>query len=298
MAQIEPPSVDLMDTGPVTGKRSEYYLKVLSFIASNAWCGENMAVQNYSEMVPLMPTVEDKIEAVNQAKEEAKHILVLEKLAHRLGFSIDETMLQDDWPKVRDTFHEAASKGDLAGCLIIQDLMVESLAIGLYSTFADASNKDIETQRVAAALLKDEVDHLDIGLRRIRQLIATDSEAVHDSLVWAHSRVMPLLFNMVHTACDFLCERKNLPCDSGLAFVQNAVLYLSGKRKGTDFIDLDRLKIASLEHYVAMLDKAGFDAATTNRLVASMAAYEVQGRSDLGISSILRARPESRAATA
>lgn len=297
MATIQPPEVDLTSSEPATGRRSDYYLKVLSFVASNAWCGENMAVQNYSEMVPMMATVEDKIEAVNQAKEEAKHILLLEKLAQRVGFPIDETMLQDDWPKVRATFHEAASKGDLAACLIIQDLMVESLAIGLYSTFADDSNKDVETQRVAAVLLKDEVEHLDIGLRRIRELIASDSEAVHDSLVWAHSRVMPLLFNMVHTACDFLCERKNLPCNSGLAFVQNAVLYLSGKRKGTDFIDLDRLKIASLEHYVAMLDKAGFNAATTNRLVASMAAYEVPGRGDLGISHVLSASPERRAAT-
>ena len=271
-----------------TDGRSEYYLKVLSFVASNAWCGENIAVQNYSEMVPLMPTVEAKIEAVNQAKEEAKHILLLEKLAQRLGFAIDETMLQDDWPKVRASFHEAAQKGDLAGCLIIQDLMIESLAIGLYSTFADADNKDTETQRVAAALLKDEIEHLDIGLRRIGELMEIDSEAVHDSLVWAHNRVMPCLFNMVHTACEFLCERKNLPCHSGLAFVQNAVLYLSGQRKGRDFIDLDRLKVASLEHYVAMLDRAGFNVATTNQLIASMSAYEVPGRADLGIKHLLQ----------
>lgn len=290
-AMMRPPESD-------APQHSDYYLKVLSFVISNAWCGENIAVQNYSEMVPLMPNVEEKIEAVGQAKEEAKHILLLEKLAHRLGFEIDETMLQDDWPKVRATFHEAARKGDLAACLIIQDLMIESLAIGLYSTFAKDDNKDEETRRVAANLLADEVEHLDIGLRRIGGLLEIDSEAVHDSLLWAHSRVMPCLFNMVHTACDFLCERKDVPCKSAMAFVQDGVLHLDGERSGSDFIDLDRLKIASLEHYISMLDRAGFDTPTTNRLIASMAAYEVPGRSDLGIAHVLRANMGAQSATA
>jgi|LNAP01.1.fsa_nt_gb fatty aldehyde decarbonylase len=292
MADLQVSSMDMQGSAePTNGKRSDYYLKVLSFVASNAWCGENIAVENYSEMVPLMPTVEAKIEAVHQAKEEAKHILLLEKLAQRLGFPIDETMLQDDWPKVRATFHEAAQKGDLAACLIIQDLMIESLAVGIYSTFANEDNKDVETQRVAAALLKDEIDHLDIGLRRIGEQLAIDSEGVHDSLVWAHNRIMPCLFNMVHTACDFLCDRKDVPCEAEMAFVQDGVLHLSGERKGSDYIDLDRLKITSLEHYVAMLDRAGFNLATTNQLIASMSAYEVPGRTDLGIRHILQPKP-------
>lgn len=293
MAELEVSPMDTNADGAelVTGQRSDYYLKVLSFVASNAWCGENIAVQNYSEMVPLMPTVEGKIEAVKQAKEEAKHILLLEKLGQRLGFPIDETMLQDDWPKVRATFHEAAEKGDLAACLIIQDLMIESLAVGIYSTFADEDNKDIETRRVAASLLKDEIEHLDIGLRRIGELIAIDSEGVHDSLVWAHNRIMPCLFNMVHTACDFLCDRKDVPCKADMAFVQDGVLHLSGDRKGGDFIDLERLKIASLEHYVAMLDRAGFNLSTTHQLIASMTAYEIPGRAELGIRHLFEPKP-------
>ena len=84
--QVSPTDMDTGGAEPGSGKRSDYYLKVLSFVASNAWCGENIAVENYSEMVPLMPTVEAKIEAVHQAKEEAKHILLLEKLGQRSAF--------------------------------------------------------------------------------------------------------------------------------------------------------------------------------------------------------------------
>lgn len=249
--------------------RSADYLRLLSFVVSNARTGEIMAIENYGEMVHLMPDTDSKIETVHQAKEECKHILLLEKLAKNIGFPITDTMVEPQWVNVRQHFHEAARKKDLPACLIIQDLMVESLAIGLYKVFASAANGDIETQTVAANLLKDELDHLEIGVKRIQKLMEEDSDAVHDALVWAHHKIMPNLFEMVHQACNFLCDQHSLDCDT--------------VDKGTTYIDLELLKVASLEHYVAMLDKANFDVKITNQLMASMASYEVPGRSSIGL---------------
>lgn len=252
-----------------TFPRSDGYLKLLSFVVSNARKGEIMAIENYSEMVPLMPDTESKIETVNQAKEECKHILLLEKLADYIGFPIDESMVEPQWADVRRHFHESARKKNLAACLIIQDLMVESLAIGLYKVFASAANGDAETQRIADNLLKDELEHLDLGIRRIQGLMEKDSDAVHDTLVWAHHKVMPYLFDMVHQSCNFLCVNQDLDCDI--------------VDKGNVYIDLDLLKIASLEHYVEMLDRANFDMKITNQLIAGMASYEVPGRANIGL---------------
>jgi hypothetical protein len=53
--------------------------------------------------------------------------------------------------------------------------------------------------------------------------------------------------------------------------------------KGQVFIDLELLKVTALEHYVAMLDRARFEPRVVNQLVAGMAAYEVPGRSSLGL---------------
>lgn len=249
--------------------RSPDYLRLLSFVVSNARTGEIMAIENYGEMVHLMPDTDSKIETVHQAKEECKHILLLEKLASNIGFPIQDTMVEPQWVNVRQHFHEAARNKDLAACLIIQDLMVESLAIGLYKVFASAANGDTETQTVAANLLKDELDHLDIGVKRIQNLMEKDSDAVHDALVWAHHKIMPNLFEMVHQACNFLCDNHSLDCDT--------------VDKGTTYIDLELLKVTSLEHYIAMLDKAKFNTKVTNQLIASMASYEVPGRSSIGI---------------
>lgn len=267
-------SVSPSATGFQPFVRSEGYLKLLSFVVSNARRGEIMAVDNYSEMVQLMPDTDTKIETVHQANEECKHILLLEKLAEHVGFQIDDSMVEPQWANVRQHFHDAAKKKNLAGCLIIQDLMVESLAIGLYKLFSSASNGDFETNRIAGNLLKDELEHLDIGVRRIQKLMETDSEGVHDSLVWAHHRVMPNLFEMVYQSCDFLCHKQDLDCDI--------------VDKGSVAIDLQALKVASLEHYVEMLYQAGFDLDVTNQLIASMTSYEVPGRASLGLGDCLK----------
>src|SRR5438046_5639476 len=169
--------------------RNEGYMKLLSFVVSNARRGEIMAVDNYSEMVALMPDTEAKIATVHQANEECTHILLLEKLADHLGFAIDDSMVEPQWANVRQHFHDAAKKKNLAGCLIIQDLMVESLAIGLYKLFSSASNGDYETNRIAANLLKDELEHLDNSLRRLQYPRQNGQDAAHDAHGYAQHRV-------------------------------------------------------------------------------------------------------------
>ena len=282
-------SLGATSTGSEVAQRSEHYRKLLSFVISNAWMGENMAVDNYSEMVTLLSSTEEKLEAVRQSKDEGKHVLLLEKLAARVGGGIDQNLIEDEWQTIRATFREAVAKKDLAACLIIQDLMVEALAIGMYRTFAGPTNADREAAKVAGQLLDDELRHMDVGVRRIHALMKADSDAVHDSLIWAHSRVMPAMFAMVHNACDFLCA-KNVYCKSELAYVEGGDLHLDGAPKSDAFINLESLKIAALEHYVNMLDTSGFAPRITNQLVSSMAAYEIPGRPDLGIKQTLVAR--------
>jgi fatty aldehyde decarbonylase len=250
----------------VLAPRNEGFMRLLSYVVSNARAGEIMAIHNYSDIVRLVPDTDAKIEAVRQAKEECGHILLLEKLDERLGFGIDEGMVHEEWKAIRAASLEAAAREDLAACLIIQDLMVEAIAIGLYRLFSGAANSDDETARVARTLLRAELEHLDIGIKRINELMQDDEDGVHDSLIWAHNRVMPKLFDMVHGSCDYLCDTHDLDCDT--------------VDKGMVTIDLEALKIASLEQYVEMLYSAGFSQKVLGPLLASMAAYEVPGRGE------------------
>lgn len=270
VAQQVPQETPIPDAQPRAGvDREDGYFNLLSYIVSNAIAGEVMAIENYSEMVHLMPTVEAKIEAVNQAKEECKHILLLAKLGNSLDFGVQRRIVEPQWNNIRKHFSAAVSKKNLAACLIIQDLMTETMAIMLYTTLSRESDTDPQTAAVAANILQDELDHLEIGTKRIQALIAEDSEAVHDALVWAHHRVMPELFGMISTSCYFLCDELSLDCGS---------LRLSSIKT-----DIETLRIEALERYIKTLDSVGFNPSVTNPLIASMSAYEGMGRIAIGL---------------
>jgi fatty aldehyde decarbonylase len=248
--------------------RNAAYRDLLSFIVSNAVAGEIMAVENYSEMVHLMPDTAAKLEAVDQAREECRHILLLSKLGRSLDFAVERRIVEPQWRNIRKHFTTAVGKGDLPACLIIQDLLTESLAIVLYTTLSAETDTDPQTAAVAATILADELEHLGIGTRRIRGLLHEDPERVQDALVWAHHRVMPELFAMISTSCEALCDVLGIDCGS---------LSLDSIRT-----DLETLKLRAVERYVQTLDEAGFSPALTSPLVASMSAYEGMSRLALG----------------
>lgn len=254
---------------PPAPQRSQGYYNLLSYIVSNAIAGEIMAIENYSEMVQLMPTVAEKIETAHQAREECKHILLLSKLGRRLDFAVQKRIVEPQWNNIRKHFSTAVGKGDLAACLIIQDLMTETMAIMLYRTLGKEIDTDPQTASTATSILADELEHLGIGIARIKRMIEKDSEAVNDALVWAHHRVMPELFSMISTSCHFLCDELNVDCGSlSLTDIRN---------------DIESLRVEALEQYIDTLDKVGFDQTVTNALIASMASYREMDRHVLGL---------------
>lgn len=237
--------------------KSDGYFNLIAYIASNAIAGEVMAVENYSEMVPLMPTTDDKIETVKQAHEESKHIQMLASLGKRHDYKVMREIVEPQWFNIRRHFSSAVHNKDLAACLIMQDLMTETMAIVLYRTLKRQGDPD--TSALASKILEDELEHLEIGLTRIRGLLDADPEGVHESLKWAHHRVMPELFSMVSTSCHFLCDRLSIDCGS---------LSLGDLKT-----DIDEIRIEALDTYVETLDKANFDPVVTAALIESMQSY-------------------------
>jgi fatty aldehyde decarbonylase len=240
--------------------RDQGYFNLLSYIVSNAISGEIMAVENYSEMVQLLPDCASRIETNKQAAEECKHILQLSKLARSLGFTVEQRIVEPQWNTIRGHFSTAVRKNNLAACLITQDLMTETMAIMLYRTLSADSDTDRQTGNVARNILQDEMEHLDIGIRRIRGMMETSPEDVHDALVWAHHRVMPELFSMISTSCHSLCDVLKLDCGS-----------LTLDKISTD---IDSIRVKALQQYIDTLDRVGFEPSVTNPLIAGMSAYE------------------------
>lgn len=249
--------------------KEQRYYDLLAYIVSNAVAGEIMAIENYSEMVPLLTRTDDKIETVQQASDEAKHVRVLAKLGDRLNFEVKQHIVEPQWLTIRKHFSRAVQQGNLAACLIIQDLMVETMAIVLYRTLG--RDTDPDTAKFAGNILEDEIRHLGIGIDRLKALMDKDPEQVHNSLVMAHHQVMPELFSMVSYNCHSLCGDLNVQCSTlGLDSIKT---------------DLETVRIDALDTYMDMLDRVGFDVKVTTPLIASMSAYGIQPTADLCLST-------------
>jgi fatty aldehyde decarbonylase len=245
--------------------KDQRYFDLMAYIVSNTISGEIMAVENYSEMVPLMGTTDAKIETVKQANEESKHIKMLASLGKRLDYAVKTEIVEPQWNAIRKHFSAAVKKKDLAACLIIQDLMTETMAIVLYKTLG--RDTDPDTAQVAGLILEDELEHLGIGARRIKAMLEADPDTVHDALVWAHHRVMPELFSMISTSCHSLCAELSVDC-GGIGLDSIAT-------------DIEMLRVNALDAYMETLEMVGFDIKVTMPLIASMSSYGAQPRADV-----------------
>lgn len=246
------------------GKDQRYY-DLMAYIVSNAVAGEIMAVDNYSEMTPLWTDTEEKIETAKQAFEESKHIRMLASLGRRLDFRVEQRIVEPQWRNIRNHFSTAVKNQDLAACLIIQDLMTETMAIVLYNILQ--RDTDPDTRELAKAILEDELEHLGIGINRLKDMLDQGSEKVHDSLIWAHHRVMPELFSMISTSCHSLCDELDVNCGSlGLDSIRT---------------DIEAIRVEALDTYIETLDRVGFDVKVTTPLIASMSAYGATPSADL-----------------
>lgn len=243
-------------------ERDQGYNDLVSFIISNAVSGEIMAVENYSEMVHLMPDTESKIETVQQAMDETKHILLLQKLGKNLNVGVANEIVEPQWKVIRQEFSEAVRRKDLAAALIIQDIMTESMAVVLYRTLSEGETAkfDPDTAAIAKNILADEEEHFAMGVRRLADLMKEDSDAVHASLVAAHKQVMPQLFSMISMSCHNLCDHLNIDCGS-----------LSLQSIKTD---IDEIRVTAAERYIDALSEVGFSPKVTNRLVAEISTYD------------------------
>jgi fatty aldehyde decarbonylase len=240
-----------------TELREKSYYDLIAYVASNAVAGELMAIDNYSEMVPLLEGTEAKIETVKQASDEAKHVRLLSSLSKRLAIPIVDRIVEPQWRTIRKYCSEAARKGDLASCLIAQDIMVETLAVVLYRTLG--RNTDIDTKRIAGTILDDELHHLQIGLNRIRTMLDVNPEGVLGSLSATQDAVMPPLLSMIAYKCESLCDDLGIECSS--------------LRLDSIKTDLETVRVEALDTYVEMLDRLGLDSKAGTPLLARLGEY-------------------------
>ena len=130
------------------------YCAAFADILSQAVTGELVGMQNFASMVELYDDVEEKIEAVEHTENEKCHAVTFESVVEELGVSIIVNLEAPYWKQIRSAFLHWAKQKDLTACILIQEVMLESFAVSMYSAASDVAKGKKLSRVLNPSLLK------------------------------------------------------------------------------------------------------------------------------------------------
>src|SRR5262245_45336814 len=185
---------------PDSPRFSPVYRTLLSHIVT----GESVGIEHYARMVPLARTIQERVDLVDAAHDERCHLVSILDVAGTLGLSTECATDDAYWGPIRRTFRQAADRGDLLACYVIQDVVLESFAVTLYEAIQGGLVAVVAFR--VAALAADERAHLGHGLQGLRSAFDGAPEELHARVDAANEGVARVLAGWLGAgACATAC---------------------------------------------------------------------------------------------
>jgi fatty aldehyde decarbonylase len=167
------------------------YARVHSIILSQAITGESVGIEHYARMIPLAADLDERLRLLEDAWRERQHLESMREVAGELGVRAEEARADPYWSRVKGAFADCAARGDLLGCYVIQDVVLECFAVTLYESLAPCVEPFIAArlERIAA----DERGHLAEGMRLVRAAYNRDPDGALARIQSANERVARVL---------------------------------------------------------------------------------------------------------
>src|ERR1700729_4133739 len=112
----------------VPGVNAAIWLDVLS----QAVTGEMIAVLNYSSVAEICTDPEEVADALEHAEGERGHAAAFAAEGAKLGIDVPNNVGAKYWKRLRAAFLRQVEARDFIGCLITQEVMLESFAVASY----------------------------------------------------------------------------------------------------------------------------------------------------------------------
>jgi fatty aldehyde decarbonylase len=162
---------------------------------SQAITGEWVGMQNYAALAAACTQPDLAAKCVAHAASERRHALRLRECAQRLNLRVIENPQANYWGQLRAIFMRYAAASDLIACFVIQEVLLESLAVALYGLMAQAAPGELG--RLFASLRDEEAEHAEQSEDFLTQKRNENPHRFDAELERLYSEVMPLLSNMV-----------------------------------------------------------------------------------------------------
>jgi len=224
-------------------------------VLAQAVTGELIAAMNYAALAEICDDPEEAGEAREHAAIERAHAAAFTAAGRKIGVDVVSNVDGKHWKRIREAFLRCVAERDTIGCLIIQEIMLESFALASYTRVAIVAPGSLG--RVFAAIAADEQEHADHAMAILKAERDADPERFDDKLYRLHLEVMTTLAAMLAKECkDGHCEVCQSSCVKPSLFEINMSAAL--------------LRGASLQQYLKTLDALGLPGEVTLAWIAQL----------------------------
>lgn len=224
-------------------------------VLAQAVTGELVATMNYAALADICDDPAEAEEAREHAAIERSHAAAFLAAGRRIGVDVVANVDGKHWKRIRESFLRCIAERDFTGCLIIQEIMLESLALASYTRVARVAPGALG--RVFGAIAAEEQKHADHAIALLKAERDADPQSFDDKLHRLHVDVMTTLAKMLAKDCgEGACDICTSSCVKPALFE----------------IDLSaaQLRGASLQQYLKTLDALGLPGEVTLTWIAQL----------------------------
>jgi fatty aldehyde decarbonylase len=224
-------------------------------VLAQAMTGELLAAMNYASLSEICDDPEEVAEALEHAAGERGHAAAFAAAGRKIGVEVPNNVGAKHWKRLREAFLRCIAERDFIGCLIVQEIMLESFAVASYSRVGKVAPGSLG--KTFAAIAAEEEEHIGHAMTILRSERALDAQRFDDKVHRLHLDVMTTLAEMLAKDCrQGHCE----VCHGGC--VKPSLMDIS--------LTAAELRGASLQQYLKTLDALGIPGEVTLRWVAQL----------------------------
>ena len=224
-------------------------------VLSQAMTGELIAAMNYTSLSEICDDPEEVADALEHAEIERGHAAAFAAEGRKIGVDVSNDVNAKYWRRLREAFMRCIAERDFIGCLIVQEIMLESFAVASYARVGKVAPGSLG--QTFASIAADEGQHVDHAMAILRDERAKDERRFDDKVHRLHLDVMTTLAEMLAKECrDGHCEVCHASC------VKPSLFEVS--------LSAAELRGASLQQYLKTLDMLGLPGEVTLAWMAQL----------------------------
>ena len=190
----------IVSTSPVEIPSLSPSAAIWQDVLSQAMTGELIAALNYTSLATICDDPEEVADALEHAAGEKGHAAAFNAEGRKLGVPVPNNVGARHWRRLREAFLRRIAERDFIGCLIVQEIMLESFAVASYARIGKMAPGSLG--KTCAAIAAEEEGHVDHAMAILKAERALDPQRFDAKVHGLHLEVMTTLAEMLARDCS------------------------------------------------------------------------------------------------